>query len=98
MPADEPDRRDPFEQEPPAVSPDPYRKPEDKPHREREGYEKVALWWRTLFPICAFSIGGLLLVYQGIFAAHASPTIIGVGLVLAGLGPAGLIDVIRKIP
>lgn len=82
---------DPFEQAPPAVDP-------QKAPREREPYEKVALWWRTIFPIAAFSIGAVLLVYQGIFAQSASPTIIGVGLVLAGLGPAGLIDVIRKIP
>lgn len=82
---------DPFEQAPPVV--DPHAHP-----REREPYEKVALWWRTLFPILAFSIGGCLLLYQGIFAQNTSPTIIGVGLVLAGLGPAGLIDVIRKIP
>lgn len=82
---------DPFEQKPPAVD-------ETKAHREREPYEKVAMWWRTIFPIAAFAVGACLLLYQGILAKSASPTIIGVGLVLAGLGPAGLIDVIRKIP
>lgn len=82
---------DPFEQAPPAVAP-------DRAPREREPHEKIALWWRTIFPILAFSIGATLLLYQGIFAPTTSPTIIGVGLVLAGLGPAGLIDVIRKIP
>lgn len=81
---------DPFEQAPPAVAP-------ERP-REREPHERLALWWRTLFPIFSFAIGGTLLLYQGIFAGSTSPTIIGVGLVLAGLGPAGLIDVIRKIP
>lgn len=82
---------DPFEQAPPVVD-------TAKPPREREPYEKVALWWRTIFPIAAFCVGACLLLYQGIVASNASPTIIGVGLVLAGLGPAGLIDVIRKIP
>lgn len=87
---------DPFEQDAPAVEPE--IPPEQRHPRERESYEKVALWWRTIFPIVAFTIGAVLLLFQGIVAKHASPTIIGVGLVLAGLGPAGLIDVIRKIP
>lgn len=80
---------DPFGQAPPAVAPDPHK---------REPHERIALWWRTIFPILAFLVGATLLLYQGILAKSASPTIIGVGLVLAGLGPAGLIDVIRKIP
>lgn len=84
---------DPFEHRKPSAPVDP-----DRPPREREPYEKVALWWRTIFPIAAFGLGASLLLYQGIIAREASPTIIGVGLVLAGLGPAGLIDVIRKIP
>lgn len=87
---------DPFAQDPPAV--EPPTPPEDHHPRSREPYEKVALWWRTIFPIAAFCMGSVLLIYQGIFAKQASTTIIGVGLVLAGLGPAGLIDVIRKIP
>lgn len=87
---------DPFAQDPPAVDPEPTQEPRHP--RDREPYEKLALWWRSVFPIAAFCMGGVLLLYQGIFAKHASPTIIGVGLVLAGLGPAGLIDVIRKIP
>lgn len=89
---------DPFAQDPVVAPVEPAPLPEHKTPREREPYEKVALWWRTIFPIAAFCMGGVLLLYQGIFAKEASPTIIGVGLVLAGLGPAGLIDVIRKIP
>lgn len=81
---------DPFEQAPPAAE-------REKHPREREPYEKVALWWRTIFPIAAFTVGALILLYEATRKQQSS-TMIGVGLVLAGLGPAGLIDVIRKIP
>lgn len=93
---------DPFSQLPPHVaddSSDPYRKPrEPSPHKIRPTHELIALWWRTLFPICAF-FGGLgILVVEAVFPSLRSNAMIGVGLVMAGLGPAGMIDVIRKIP
>lgn len=82
---------DPFEQKVPEVD-------LSKPRSEREAWEKVALWWRTIFPIGAFAIGGILLVYNAAFVHPPSNITYGVGLILAGLGPAGLIDVIKKIP
>lgn len=80
---------DPFEQH--------VAVPEDRVDRDREPWEKVALWWRTIFPICAFGIGAVILVVN-MLRPNPSGITYGVGLVLAGLGPAGLIDVIKKIP
>lgn len=61
-------------------------------------YERIALWWRTLFPICSFGGGVGILAIEALFPSLRSNAMIGVGLVLAGLGPAGLIDMIRKMP
>lgn len=51
-----------------------------------------------MFPIAAFATGAVILIYNGVIAAHPSGVAFGVGMVLAGIGPAGLVDVIRKIP
>jgi hypothetical protein len=80
---------DPFEQK--------VARPEEHAERKREPWEKVALWWRTVFPIGAFLVGVVLLLSNSL-RANPSGITYGVGLVLAGLGPAGLIDVIKKIP
>lgn len=62
---------------------------EENPDRHAE---LVALWWRTIFPIAAFVIGALLIIYDGLIDPPSDATTSGVGLIAMGIGPFGLLD------
>lgn len=68
------------------------------PRRSENIAFAIAVLWKSAFPIICFLVGASLLIYDGIIDPPSDATTSGIGLVLAGLGPAGLIDVIRKIP
>lgn len=59
----------------------------------------VAEWWKVLFPIIGFFLGVGLIVFDNVFdpPGEISGTS-GIGLICAGLGPAGLLDLLRKSP
>lgn len=84
------------------VPPDRSRRPDPPPPvplppPRRDSHETITLLWRAILPIACFILGGALLIYTAT-AASPSPIVIAAGLVLVGLGPAGLLDVIKKIP
>lgn len=66
-----------------------------KPNHDRHA-ELVSLWWRTIFPIAAFIVGAVLIVYDGLIDPPSDATTSGVGLVAMGLGPFGLFDIFGR--
>lgn len=57
---------------------------------------KISRAWHIAVPILAFGLGASLLVYDGILDPPADAITSGFGLILTGLGPVGLIDLIRR--
>lgn len=58
--------------------------------------DNISQGWQVALPILAFFLGASLLVYDGILDPPADAVTSGFGLILTGLGPAALIDLIRK--
>lgn len=58
--------------------------------------DEISAAWQVALPILAFLLGASLLVYDGILDPPADAITSGFGLILTGLGPAALIDVIRR--
>lgn len=55
----------------------------------------AAHWWKLLFPLVSFGVGASMLL---IGLITGGPVSIGVGLVLAGLGPAGVMAYLSHEP